>query len=307
MGDPQQHDLNHHHHRHAHRHQHVELDEAEWAAWADQTEIEGELHLSFITDTATWVSELRGLDAPPVERVIDVGSGPGVGTCELARCFPHAQVIAVDSSPAMLERATGRIAAQGLETRIGTRLAELPDGLDRVERADVMWASMVLHHLGDEVSSLRQFGAMLRPHGLLAIAEFGDPTRVLPDDLGFGRPGLEDRLDAVTSTWFAAMRASLPDSVGSTDLHSMLDAAGFDVIGSRLARSHHDAPLSDQARRVVVGHLGRMRHLVGEGLDEDDVRTLEILCDVDDPRGVMHRSDVFVRASRQIVIARPKV
>ena len=89
-----------------HGHGHVHLDEADWEARAVDAELEGELLLGFVTDTARWIDELRGPDAPPVRRVLDIGSGPGVGTCELARRFPDAHVIAVDGSPAMLERAT---------------------------------------------------------------------------------------------------------------------------------------------------------------------------------------------------------
>ena len=84
----------------------------------------------------------------------------------------------------------------------------------------------------------------------------------------------------------------------------MLTAAGFEVVGSRLGRVRLDAPLGDDARRLVVGHLRRTREHA-EHLDHDDIRTLDILIDPDDPRGVMHRSDVFVDASRQIVVARP--
>ena len=89
-----------------HGHGHVHLDEGDWEALAVDAELEGELLLGFVTDTARWIDELRGPDAPPVRRVLDIGSGPGVGTCELARRFPDAHVIAVDGSPAMLERAT---------------------------------------------------------------------------------------------------------------------------------------------------------------------------------------------------------
>ena len=85
----------------------------------------------------------------------------------------------------------------------------------------------------------------------------------------------------------------------------MLTSAGLDVVGSRLASERFDAPLSDGARRLVLGHLRRTRDHFGEQLDDDDRRTLDVLIDTDDPRGVMHRSDMFVTSSRQIVIARP--
>ena len=59
----------------------------------------------------------------------------------------------------------------------------------------MIWASMSLHHVGDEVAALRVLHEMLEPSGLLAIAEMAGPMRVLPDDLDVARPGLAGRLD----------------------------------------------------------------------------------------------------------------
>ncbi len=293
------------HERHGHGHFH--LDETAWKAMALQTELQGELTLGYVTDTAAWIAELRGPDASAVKRVFDIGSGPGVGSCELARVFPDAHVVAVDSSPAMLERAAHRVDEHGLSGRVSTRLAELPGGFDGFGCADVIWASMSLHHIGDEVGALRVLGAVLASDGLIAIAEIAEPMRVLPDDLGdpdLGRPGLADRLDRAGAEWFAGMRNGLADSVSSTDLLAMLASAGFEVVGSRLARERVEAPLPESARRFVLGHLHRVREQFGELLDLDDLETLAVLSDPDDPRSVLHRSDVFIASSCQIVIAR---
>jgi SAM-dependent methyltransferase len=261
--------------------------------------------LGFVTATAHWIAELRGPDAPPVRRVLDIGSGPGVGTCELARLFPDARVVAVDGSPAMLDRTTRRAAAHGLDRRITTHLAVLPDGLDGLAPADVIWASMSLHHIGDETNALRALRDLLEPSGLLAVAEVAEPMRVLPDDLDVGQPGLAGRLDRAESNWFAAMRAGLSDRVPSSDLAWMLTSAGFDVVGSRLALERFDPPLSDTARQVALGRIRRARQQLDQLLADDDLRTLDELSAADNPRGVMHRADVFIAASRQIVIARP--
>ena len=145
---------------------HVHLDEADGEAAVARTEREGELLIAFVTDTAHWIAELRGPEAPPVRRVLDIGSGPGVGTCELARVFPDAQVVAVDGSPAMLDRTTERAASRGLGERITTHGAELPGGLDGIAPADVVWASMSLHHIGDETRALRELRALVAPSGL---------------------------------------------------------------------------------------------------------------------------------------------
>ena len=284
---------------------HVRLDEADWDALATHAELQGVLFLAFVTDTARWIAELRGPGAPPVQRVIDIGSGPGVGTCELARLFPDAHVVAVDGSAAMLNRTAERAAAHSVGRRVTTHRAQLPDGLDGVHQADVIWASMSLHHIGDETGALRVLRDLLKPSGLLAIAELAGPMRFLPDELGLGQPGLNDRLDRAESEWFASMRAGLSGTVPSTDLGSMLTAAGLEAVGSRLATLRFDPPLSDIGRHVVLDRVRDARHHLEDALEGDDLRTLDVLSDPDDPRGVMHRSDVLVETSRRIVVARP--
>lgn len=296
MAEPEQH---HHHHGHAH------LDEAAWTAMIAHTELAGQLLVGFVTETAAWASDLRGPSAPPMRRILDIGSGPGVGTCELARLFPEADVCAIDSSPATLERAMQRASEHGVAERVTTHLAELPEGLDGIARADLIWASMSLHHVGDEVGSLRILRELLEPDGLIAIAELAEPMRILAEDAELGRPGLMRRLDRAGQQWFGHMRDGLADSISSRDLPSMVAEAGFAVIGSRTAHKRFDAPLSDDARRVALGFVGRARHQFGEYLDADDRDALAVLADADDPRGVMHRGDVFVAASQQIVIGRP--
>jgi SAM-dependent methyltransferase len=294
------------HEHQPHQHGHVHLDEADWEKFAEQTELEGEVLVGFVTGTVERLNELRNPDAPPVHRVLDVGSGPGVGSCELARLFPEAHVVAVDGSPAMLDRAKQRAEERGLAARVSTHLAELPGGLDGVEPVDVIWASMSLHHVGDEVAALRVLRDHLEPSGLIALAEMAGPTRVLPDDLDIGRPGLADRLERAGTTWFAAMREGLADAVPSADLPSMVSAAGFDVVDSWVARERFDAPLSDIARQMVLGHLRRSRGQLEQLLDAEDLSALDVLVDDNDPRGVMRRPDVFVAASRQILIAQPR-
>jgi SAM-dependent methyltransferase len=293
-------------HRHEHGHGHVHLDEADWEAMAETAALEGALFLDFVTEAAAWVLEVRGPAAPEVGRVVDIGSGPGVGTCELARRFPEAQVVAFDGSPAMLQRAEARARAEGLDKRVTIHLAELPGGLAGVDAADVVWASNSLHHVGDEVAALREMRGALAPGGVLALAELAAPLRVLPDDLGVGRPGLADRIAAAGAEWFGSMRAGLPGSVASIDLPEMVTAAGFDVVGTRLAHCDYEAPLTEPARQLAVEHIRRARHQFEGYLDPDDLRTLDVLGDPDDPRSVDHRPDVVLRATRHLLVARPE-
>jgi SAM-dependent methyltransferase len=283
-----------------HDYGHVHLDDAHWEGLLAQTELEGELLVGFVTGTGERIRGLR----PAVRRVLDIGSGPGVGTCELARLFPEAQVIALDGSPATLARVRQRAEEKGVAERIATHHAELPDGLDGLEPVDVTWASMSLHHVGDEVALLRSLHDLLEPGGVIAIAEVAEPMRVLPDDLDVGRPGLAERLQAAGRIWFASMREGLEGAVPSDDVPSMLAAAGFEVIDSRTVHERFDAPVSDLARQVVVGHLRRNRTHLEELLDEEDLAAIDVLVDEGDPRSVTRRTDVFVHASRQIVLGR---
>jgi ribosomal protein RSM22 (predicted rRNA methylase) len=72
----------------AHHHGHG-ADE-DWAAQAAKLEIEAQVLLPYVTEVASWAAELCRRDGVQVRRILDVGSGPGVIACELARCFPSA-------------------------------------------------------------------------------------------------------------------------------------------------------------------------------------------------------------------------
>lgn len=292
---------------HEHQHQHVHMGEAEWAAMAAHAEQEAEVLLQFVTDASAWAGELRDPAAPPVRTIFDIGSGPGVGTCELARLFPHARVVAVDGSTTMLANARRRAAEHGLSDRIDTHFAELPAGVDGLGRADLIWASMSLHHIGDEVGVMRMLRHHLAPHGQLVVTEFGDPMRLLPDKIELGRPGLTERFDGAAAEWFASMRAGLPGTVPSEEFPTMLAAAGYEVTGSRLARVHLPAPLSPAGRLFALRQLQRARVQFADRLAPDDLAAFTTLTDPDHPSSLLHRDDVFVDASRRVVVAIPKV
>lgn len=117
---------------------------------------------------------------PNVRRIIDLGSGPGVGTAVLAERFPDATVVAVDGSAAMLDRVPG-------SERIQAVLADLDGDLGHLGPADLVWASMSLHHLADPVAALRQVAGLLAPDGVLGVVEhaWSDAFSEVLRDAGF--------------------------------------------------------------------------------------------------------------------------
>jgi hypothetical protein len=54
----------------------------------------------------------------------------------------------------------------------------------------------------------------------------------------------------------------------------------------------------------VRDHYVEWRERFGNLLEGEDIEALEVLVDPDDPRGVLHRSDVFVLGARTAYVAR---
>ncbi len=107
------------------------------------------------------------LDAP--RRVVDVGCGPGNSTELLVRRFPDAEVIGLDSSPAMIEAASKRLPGQSFILADATTWVPEP-GTDLVfANASYQW---VPHH---DAAFVRVLDA-LDEGGALAVQ--------MPDTLG---------------------------------------------------------------------------------------------------------------------------
>ncbi|MFI5961945.1 class I SAM-dependent methyltransferase [Streptomyces asoensis] len=287
-----------HGHAPAHRHGHGDGTDIDWAEMAPHLEAQAELFTPLYERALSWL----GKEVTEPGLIVDVGSGPGVVSCLFAETFPGARVVAADGSAPLLERALRRADRLGYGDRFGTLAGELPQALGELDYpADLLWAGRSLHHLGDQRAALAAFAERLAPGGTLAIMEGGLPTRFLPRDLGFGRPGLEARLDALQEEWFAVMRAELPGSVGETeDWAALLAAAGLTHARTRTFLLDLPAPASDRARAYIAATLARLRDVHGDALDPEDRAALDRLLDSRDEAGVQRRADVFVLAAHTV-------
>ena len=236
-----------------------------------------------------------------VRRVVDVGAGPGVGTTALAYAFPDADVVAADASEHMLAAAAKRF-AETSNARLSTTNVDLSGELATLGIADLIWASLVLHHVGDETSTMRKLGDLLTPKGLLVVVEFGNDLRILPPD-GGSEGRFIQRLIAAGKGWIADMRAALPGAVVSGGYPTMIAAAGLQLLDQRLVEIDIEPPMDDAARRVVLAHLVRMRPLVAERMSSVDLAALDVLIDPDDPCGVAQRDDLRLSDSRWVYVA----
>ena len=273
------------------------MNDFDWAALADLLELEGETHSPYVRQA---FAELEHL-AP--QRILDIGSGPGVAACRLAEVFPQAEVTAVDGSPELLARAEQR--AERLGVRLRTQVAEFPAGLADLEPADLVWSGQVVHHVGDQQDALDRLAGLLSPGGVLAIVEGGLPARWLPRDLGFGRPGLQFRLDAALADRFTKMREELPGTTRVLeDWPALLRTAGLVEARSRTFLVDLPAPLDDGPRRFAQQSLERERHVLDEYLDAEDRKALDRLLDPADPASIYRRDDLFVLTAKTVHFGR---
>ncbi|MHB6910668.1 class I SAM-dependent methyltransferase [Streptomyces sp. DB-54] len=282
----------------------------DWEVLGPHLERGADIQTPLYEQAAAWLRALLAPDGDPagtvaVRRILDVGSGPGVVSCLLARAFPDAEVCAVDATEALLARARARAGRLGLADRIHTHCAEVPHGLDPLGGADLIWSSKALHHVGDQRGAVAALAGHLRPGGLLAVCEGGLAPRFLPRDIGIGRPGLQARLDAAAEKWFTDMRAALPDVTDTLeDWPAFLANAGLRTPRTRSFLLDLPAPLADDVRHYIQTNLSRATEHYADQLDPGDVSTLTRLTDPHDPAGITRRPDVFLLSAQTVHTAR---
>jgi ubiquinone/menaquinone biosynthesis C-methylase UbiE len=277
---------------HDHSHDHGQPDIAGMAELAD---LDAEVMQHYVSDVTAWVATAM----PDPERVLDIGAGTGTGSVALAARFTSADIVAIDASDDMLERARAKLAERGLVDRVRTLVADLDAGWPQLPPADLVWASLSLHHMADPQRVLADVHAALRPGGVLAVLEMGRPPRFLPDDLGIGRPGLEERVhDAVAATHAESMPTM------GTDWGPRLTKAGFTAVDTRQFSLDLEPPLPPATRRYAVTYLRRVRPMLDGRFADDDLATLDTLLADSGPRSIVERGDLRVTGSRSGWLAR---
>jgi ubiquinone/menaquinone biosynthesis C-methylase UbiE len=258
---------------------------------ADLLELDAEVLGSYLDEMIEWT----GQHAPPDPRiVVDIGAGTGVGSRALARRFSTAEIVAIDTSALMLERLQAAARGQELADRLRVVQADLDTAWPDVNAVDVAWAASSLHHLADPNRVIRDIHAALNPGGLLVVIEMDSHPRFLPDDVGFGRPGLEARCHGALAQ---ANWNSHPD------WRPYLEGAGFQVAGGRTF-TIEAKPAPASAGRYAHAFLSSVRSALADQLANDDLRTLDRLLAVDSPDSLLRRPDLTVRGSRTAWAAR---
>jgi trans-aconitate methyltransferase len=282
-----------------HGHSHEGHFDAERVAAA--LEVEGQLASGLAAEAIALCADRFADQGRTVQRVVDIGSGPGVDTARLAESFAAATIVAADGSTAMLARVEARAKRLGLADRVETCAVDLNDDLQIVGSCDLAWSAMAIHHAEDEVATLSRIRELLRPQGLVCLLERAAPMSVrLADDLG--RPGIWERLEAARSEWSERARPRLPGALNAERYPSMLASAGLDVVTSRTLTNTVTAPEDPATREFLGAHLRATARNVADFADAGDVEALVAIVDASrDARW----DRVTVTSSRKLFIAQP--
>ncbi|MFK8018112.1 MAG: malonyl-ACP O-methyltransferase BioC [Gammaproteobacteria bacterium] len=179
--------------------------------------------------------------------ILDAGCGDGGALGPLRTRYPEAQIIALDVSPAMVERAVANI--DNVAGLVGdAHTLDLPTA-----SVDLVFCNQMLPWCYDSEKVLAQFRRVLRPGGLLHLATLG------PDTLGELRRAFARVDDEIHVHYFYDMH----------DIGDAIGRAGFaepvmDVDTLTLTYPHLDALLRD-LRAAGSGNVarGRARGLFG--------------------------------------------
>jgi trans-aconitate 2-methyltransferase len=122
---------------------------------------------------AAWgASVLERLELTGDEVVLDAGCGSGRVTAQLLERLPTGRVIAVDSSPAMLDEARNTLSLYA--ARLTFLQADLLD-IDKqalAQQVDVVFSTAVFHWIADHPRLFKALNTVLKPGGRL-VAQCG--------------------------------------------------------------------------------------------------------------------------------------
>lgn len=170
---------------------------------------------------------LRYFDPRPGMRLLDLGCGTGSWARAFHSWWPEIDVIAVEPSAAMRERAVFEPVLAGDAGRIPVESASL----------DAVWLSTVIHHIPDLEVAAREIGRVLKPGGVVLI-----------------RSAFAGRHEAITLFRF------FPEAVDVLDRYPSVDDVGAAFDGFGIAGCEPVAQVTASSLSEAAATLRRSAH-----------------------------------------------
>ncbi len=193
---------------------------------------------------------LSWLDLRGDERVLDAGCGTGQVTTALLQRLPRGEVVALDGSASMIERARERLG----DDRVTYVVADLQRPLPLDGPVDAVLSTATFHWVLDHDALFRHLASVMRPGAQLAA-----------------QCGGEGNIASIE----AALRDMGEDSVGRkhyagpSPTRERLETAGFTDVAVWLHEEPTPVPEDDLEPYLEAICLGDHVH----GMDDDDRRT----------------------------------
>lgn len=188
-------------------------------------------------------------------RAVELGCGEGLLAEALLDAFPHATVLALDGSASMREAAAGRLARFGARATVAPFDLLEDDWLPRLDGADLVWASLSVHHRDGpgKQSLFRQAAARTSDRAAFLLADvveppngparglFADVYDHIAESQSLTQTGGDDAYAAFVREQWNCYRYPDPVDIPSplADQVAWLREAGFAVAGSFWQHAGH--------------------------------------------------------------------
>lgn len=183
-------------------------------------------------------------------RLLDLGCGNAAILMELARGLPGAELVGIDGSEAMLERARLRLARDpDIEPRVRLSCERLPTKALAAARFDTVTSNSLLHHLHDPMVLWHTLARCARPGAPVMVADLTRPpseeaARALQARYADGEP------EVLRRDFYNSLRAAFtPDEIRAQLAAAGLEALAVEVISDRHVRisGHVPSPHDDRS------------------------------------------------------------
>lgn len=143
------------------------------------------------------------------QNVLDLGCGPGAQTVALASALPHAQIVAVDRLPSMVDEANRRFAAAEFGERVVARVGDMAAPEVEPGSQDLVWSEGAIYNVG-VTEALDAWRPLIAPGGSVAFTEavwlVESPPKEIVDWWMQEYPAISDSAGVVARVEAAAYR-----------------------------------------------------------------------------------------------------